>query len=440
LGSGRSRHRICNGEGALTAEGWLPRKLAVVLAGGGARGAYETGVLSYIFDELTGERGRSPRVDFLCGTSVGAINCSFLASHLEDPVQGARRLVDVWTRMQMSDVLGFGFRQTLRLPRVLLGGDDGAGLFDVSPMADFLSKQIPWRAISRNLRRGLLHGLSLSATEVASGRTTLFMQLSAETALPTRAPLRTLIRPVRIGPLHTLASAAIPLLFPPVSIDGQLYVDGAVRQSTPIAPAIRLGASHALVIGTSRAARGDSPQSSVKAPSAAFLLGKMMNALLLDHLDSDVGTVNLLNNIVGTGEAAFGPTFDERFNTAAIRRGGHVLRPIQMLVVRPSQGIGHLAAQYVRQGRLKTGPLLTRRLFKMMDVGVGDDADLTSYFLFDGGFARELVELGRSDAKDMKSEILSFLESAASTEAVGLSPSHATASDGNWSLPPDRPA
>ncbi|MDX2052788.1 MAG: patatin-like phospholipase family protein [Polyangiaceae bacterium] len=418
----------------------MARRLAVVLAGGGARGAYEAGVLSYIFDELTGQRGHAPEVDFLCGTSVGAINCAYLASHLEDPVFGARRLVDVWMNMKMSDVLGFGMRQTLRLPRVLMGGADGAGLFDVSPMADFLSRQIPWRAISRNLRRGRLHGLSLSATEVSSGRTTLFMQLSPETPFPTRAPMRTIIRPTRIGPLHTLASAAIPLLFPPVSIDGQLYVDGAVRQSTPIAPALRLGASHALVIGTSQAAQGDSPKTTVKAPSAAFLLGKMMNALLLDHLDSDVGMVNLLNNIVGTGEAAFGVGFDAQFNAAAARRGGHMLKPIQMLVIRPSQGIGYLAAQYVRQGRLKTGPLLTRRLFQMMDVGVGDDADLTSYFLFDGGFARELVELGRADARAMKSEILGFLDAAESPDPVGLSPGHASSSDGSWSLPPGQNA
>jgi NTE family protein len=413
-----------------------PRRLAVVLSGGGARGAYEAGVLSYVFDELARERGQAPRVDFLCGTSVGAINSAYLAAGLEEPSSGVGKLVDVWSRMHMGDVLGFNLRQTLRLPRVLLGGAEGAGLFDVSPMVDLVSKQIPWRAISRNLRKGRLRGLSVSATEVATGRTTIFMQVAEGTQLPTRAPPRTLIRPARIGPLHALASAAIPLLFPPVPIDGQLYVDGAVRQSTPVAPAIRLGASHALVVGTSRLFRGPLTQAMLQAPSAAFLLGKMMNALLLDHLDSDVGMVNLLNNIVATGEAAYGPEFLEAFNGAAARRGAHRLRPIHMLVIRPSQGIGYLAAQYVRQGRLKASQGLTRRLFKLLDVGVGDDADLTSYFLFDGGFARDLIELGRSDARAMKSEITGFLDSAGSSAPVGLSPSHGTASDGNWSLSP----
>ena len=138
------------------------RRLAVILSGGGARGAYEVGVLWYLFDELTRLRGAPPRVDILCGTSVGAINCAYLAAHLADPVLGMRRLVDVWSSLKLDDVLGFGIRQAISLPRVLLGGAAGAGIFDVSPMARLVQREVPWRAVTRTLKSGVLKALSVS--------------------------------------------------------------------------------------------------------------------------------------------------------------------------------------------------------------------------------------------------------------------------------------
>lgn len=412
------------------------RRLAIILSGGGARGAYEVGVLWYLFDELTRMRGAPPRVDVLCGTSVGAINSSYLAAHLADPVLGMRRLVDVWSTLRLDDVLGFGWRQAMSLPRVLLGGGGGAGIFDVSPMSSLVQREIPWRAITRTMKSGLLKALSVSATEVSTGRTVIFMQTSPGTALPTRAPPRTLIRADRIGPHHALASAAIPMLFPPVQIGSQLYVDGGVRQNTPIAPAIRLGATHVLVVGTSRLIRGvahvrPGPQ---QAPSATFLLGKIMNALLLDHLDNDLGFVNLLNDLLQSGTTGFGDEFVPRLNDAAVMRGGHQFRPIQTLVVRPTEGIGQIAADHIRKGRLRAGPVVTKRLLKLLDVGISDDADLASYLLFDGGFSRRLVDLGRSDAHARRAEILDFL-GAAEDEAPPTSEPHGSGS-GAWTLPP----
>jgi NTE family protein len=414
------------------------RRLAIILSGGGARGAYEAGVLSYVFDELTRLRGAPPRLDILCGTSVGAINCAFLAAHLGDPVLGVRRLRDVWTAMRLDQVLGFNLRQTLRLPRVLLGGGQGTGLFDVSPMAELVRREVPWRAVSRSLRRGELQALSVSATEVSTGRTVIFMQTGPGAELPTRAPPRTLIRAAHIGPQHALASAAIPLLFPPVRIGSQLYVDGAVRQSTPIAPAIRLGATHILVVGTSRLVRGfaHAEPGPSPAPSATFLLGKMMNALLLDHLDSDIGMVNLLNNIATSGVAAYGSGFLERFNGAAARRGAHLLRPISTMVIRPTEGIGKLAAEYIRRDRIRTAPVVTRRLLRSLDVGSSDDADLASYLLFDGDFAATLIELGRSDAHARRAELLSFVGSAEEDAPPPVEPEGTDSGPPSWSPPP----
>jgi NTE family protein len=412
------------------------RRLAIILSGGGARGAYEVGVLWYLFDELTRMRGAPPRVDILCGTSVGAINSSYLAAHLGDPVLGMRRLVDVWSSMRLDDVLGFGWRQAMTLPRVLLGGGSGAGIFDVSPMAALVQREIPWRAITRTMRSGLLKALSVSATEVSTGRTVIFMQTGPGTSLPTRAPPRTLIRADRIGPQHALASAAIPMLFPPVQIGSQLYVDGGVRQNTPIAPAIRLGATHVLVVGTSRLVRGvaHARPGQQLAPSATFLLGKIMNALLLDHLDTDLGFVNLLNDLMQSGQSGFGPEFVTQLNEAAVMRGGHQFRPIETLVVRPTEGIGQIAADHIRKGRLRAGPVVTKRLLKLLDVGISDDADLASYLLFDGGFSRRLMDLGRSDAHARRAELLDFL-GAVEDDAPPDSEPHEGGSSA-WTLPP----
>jgi NTE family protein len=298
-------------------------------------------------------------------------------------------------------------------------------------------REIPWRAIAKTMRSRKLKALSVSATEISTGRTVIFLQTGPSTAMPTRAPPRTLIRAARIGPPHALASAAIPLLFPPVPIGRQLYVDGAVRQNTPIAPAIRLGATHVLVIGTSRMIRGIAPPGPSRAPSATFLLGKMMNALLLDHLDNDIGMVNLLNNVIKSGVAAYGPDFVERVNEAAARRGGHLLRPISTLVIRPTESIGYIAADYVRRGKLRAGPTLSR-MFKLLDIGVGDDADLASYLLFDGEFVRRLIDLGRSDAQARRSELLDFLGAAEEDAPPPVEPEGGDSGAGsaNWTLPP----
>src|SRR6476661_1947646 len=139
-----------------TAQGASERKrrVAMILSGGGARGAYEVGVLWYIFDDLTRLRGAPPRLDILCGTSVGAINACYLAAHLADPVLGLRRLVDLWSELQLPKVLGFSLKQVISLPRLLMGGGgQGTGLFDVRPMADLVQREISWRAVARSLRR-----------------------------------------------------------------------------------------------------------------------------------------------------------------------------------------------------------------------------------------------------------------------------------------------
>ena len=406
--------------------------MAVILSGGGARGAYEVGVLSYVLDGFARLRGGPPRFDILCGTSVGAINACFLGAHLQDPTQGVRRLVDLWTALNLADVLVFGMRQAFNLHRVLLGGGaETVGIFDVRPMAKLIEREIPWRGIARTLRRGHLSALSVSATEVGSGRTVIFMQTGPDGTLPTTAPPRTVIRGALIGPPHALASAAIPILFPQVRIGRELFMDGGVRQNTPIAPALRLGATHVFAIGLSREIRGiGAGIEEAKPPGAAFVLGKILNAFLLDHIQTDFEVLTRVNHLIEDGERAFGPSFLGSINAAAAQRGGFPYRRVETLVVRPSEDLGRLAAAHVRMGKIKGGAMLARQLMNLVDVGEATEADLASYLLFDGTFAKKLIDLGRADAEARKHDIAKFFGSASDD----VDPH--THDSGEWQIPP----
>jgi NTE family protein len=411
------------------------RKVAMVLSGGGARGAYEVGVLSYVLDTFARRRGGAPpRLDMLCGTSVGAINSCFLAAHLGDPTLGVRRLVNLWQELRLEHVLGFGMRQAVALPRVLAGGTEGSGIFDVTPMARLIEREVPWRSIARTLRSGALSVLAVSATEVSAGRTVLFMQTAPSAALPSVAPPRTVIRPAVIGPVHALASAAIPLLFPPVRIGRELFMDGGVRQNTPISPALRLGATHVFVVGLSREVRTlDAPAVAPTAPSAAFVVGKILNALLLDHVQTDIEVLERVNGLLEDATKAMGEGFVDQLNRARAPTA-MPYRRVASLVVRPSEDLGRLASDYVRAGKVKGGTVLTRRLFSILDVGYSTEADLASYLLFDGGFAKTLVDLGRADAEARRHEILEFFGSAAEDHEPDASDDEGA--DG--SMPPPR--
>ena len=393
------------------------RRVAMILSGGGARGAYEVGVLWYVFDELTRMLGAPPRIDILCGTSVGAINASFLAAHLGDPVLGMRRLVELWSELELTRVLGFSLRQVVTLPRVLLGGGEGYGLFDVRPMAELVQREISWRAVSRCLRKHMLRALTVSCTEVSTGRTVVFMQTSPDLTIPSAAPPRTLFCADRIGPQHALASAAIPLLFPPVRIDGELYLDGGLRQNTPIAPALRLGATHIFAIGSSREIEGRvvreaGHQEPARAPGAAFLLGKVLNAFLLDHVDVDIELLTRINNVVVDGTRTYGPGFVDALSAEAKKRNSQEYRYVNCVRVRPSEDIGKLANDHLKRGRLRGDPILTKRLFNVLDMGVQAEADLASYLLFDGPFCRRLIEMGRADAQARRDELVAFFRDA----------------------------
>jgi NTE family protein len=259
----------------------------------------------------------------------------------------------------------------------------------------------------------MLRALTVSCTEVSTGRTVVFMQVSPDLAIPGAAPPRTLFRADRIGPHHALASAAIPLLFPPVRIDGELHLDGGLRQNTPIAPALRLGATHIFAIGSSREVQGRvvleaGHQKASRAPGAAFLLGKVLNAFLLDHVDVDIELMTRINNVLVDGTGAYGAGFPDALSAEARKRGALEYRYVRCMRVRPSEDIGRLANEHLKRGRLRGDPILTKRLFNLLDLGVESEADLASYLLFDGPFCRRLIEMGRADAQARRDELVEF--------------------------------
>jgi NTE family protein len=280
-------------------------------------------------------------------------------------------------------------------------------------MADLVQREISWRSVSRCLRKNMLRALTVSCTEVSTGRTVVFMQVSPDLTVPATAPPRTLFRADRIGPQHALASAAIPLLFPPVRVDDELYLDGGLRQNTPIAPALRLGARRIFAIGSSREVKGRvvreaGHHESARAPGAAYLLGKILNAFLLDHVDVDIELLTRLNSVILDGTHAYGPGFTEAVSDRARERGAQEYRFVNCMRVRPSEDIGRLANEHLKRGRLRGDPILTRRLFSLLDLGVENEADLASYLLFDGPFCRRLIEMGRADAQARRDELLEF--------------------------------
>lgn len=389
------------------------RRVALILSGGGARGAYEVGVLSHVLDDLARVRGAPPRIDILCGTSVGAINACFLAAYLAEPTLGVRRLVDLWSGLSLPEVLGFGLRHAIGVHRVVLGGGmNGAGLFDVTPMMQLIEREIPWRSVARALRQGRLSALSVAATEVSTGRTVVFMQTAPESALPTVAPSRTAIRGTIIGPVHVMASAAIPILFPPVRIGQELFMDGGVRQSAPIAPALRLGATHVFAVGLSHELRSvDAVARERVPPGAAMVLGKLLDGFLLDHVHDDFEVLSRVNGMIEDGEAVFGPRFLKKVNREVIHRGELPYRRVSSLMVRPSEDLGRIAASVVQRGAARQGGL-TRRILSLLDMGGTNEAELASYLLFDGAYAKRLIELGRADAAARRFEIAEFFGSA----------------------------
>lgn len=369
---------------------------ALVLSGGGARAAYQVGVLLAVKDLLPPQ---SNPFSIISGTSAGAINAVSLASNSDDFQNGVNELNKLWQELTIDHVFRTGWTD-------LLGGVYRFGrsffhegvdfhrplsLLDNSPLNAFLKANINFPNIQQNIDRGVLKAISVAALGYASGNSVNFYQGREELADWER--FRRIGKPVTIGMEHLLASSAIPWIFPTVRIGNEYYGDGAMRQLAPISPALHLGADRIFIIGVSgnrQAPVKERKLPSRHPPSMAQMAGHLLNSAFVDSLEADIEHLDRVNELIEVATAES----KERLE----------LRPVRSLVISPSKAIDKIAGRNVRY--------LPKNLrFFMRSSGATahrGGSVISSYLLFVQPFVSELIELGYQDAMWEKEAIQQF--------------------------------
>jgi NTE family protein len=405
--------------------------LGLVLTAGGARGAYQAGVLKRI-GEIPSLGDQASPFAIVTGASAGAINGTAVAGGDGTLHEVTTQLAALWSALRVEDVfrtdlVSLGWGATGLLRDMLLGGLLGhtvtQALFDTSPLRVFLRAKLPFGGITDSIRRGHLYAVAVSATSYHSGRSFTFVQ--GRDGHPVWSKSRRVVLPVQITLDHVLASAAIPMVFPPVrvrSAAGDLYFgDGALRLATPFSPAIRLGADRVLAVGvrSQRAAENLTREELATAeesgaadtilppPPLAQICGVFLNAIFLDHLDADLDHLRRMNELI----VAYG---DPRVR-APVRQPVRVSEPMRLvtpLVVSPSEDLAMIAQRFAHRM-----PRVVRWVLDGLGTPDAQSADLMSYLLFDAAYTRALVEIGHRDAGERIDEIEEFLRAGRAASA-----------------------
>ncbi len=398
-----------------------PPVTGLALAGAAALGAYQVGVLSHLVEEVGLDTARPPTFDVLSGTSAGAIHAAAIASSADDLVACVTRLRDLWSGLRLEQMLRPSALELLAMTNDLTGGRPAStralralgargGLVDAQPVARLCEAAVDGAAIGEHLRAGRLRAIAVAVTEVSSGRAVVFHQA----AVPCRPGTSSAMQAVQLTARHVLASAAVPLLFPAVAIDGELYCDGGLRQMVPLSPALHFGVSRLLVVSAAPppSLASEGPARRAFASSPLYLAGKALQALFTDGIASDLDRVTQLDRVLAAGERRFGAGFVEQLGQELEAMGAPALHRVSSMHVAPSRDLGELAAAHVRD------PSFTRRLHGaaariLCWIADGEPAragDLLSYLLFDGGFADTLIQLGRADARARHDELVAFFD------------------------------
>lgn len=382
------------------------RKTGLILTGGGARAAYQVGVLqavSSILTEVEFPAAKNP-FDIICGTSAGAINATALACRADHLQEGMQVLLDFWQHCRVeqiyrADSLGV-IRSGAKWLSLLSFGwllrkwhaNPPSALLDNTPLVTLLHRLLDLPRLDSALTSGALQALAVTASSYTEGRHLTFYQ-SAQGIQPWQRMQRVSV-PAQIGVEHLLASSAIPLIFPAVPIycdhKREYFGDGSMRQLAPISPAIHLGANKILVVGAGRLTEPPPKLDGAAAyPSLAQIAGHAMSSIFLDGLAVDIERVQRINQTLAL-------LTEEQLKKTS-------LRPVDMLMISPSERLDEIASRHV--GSL---PLPIRTLLAGIGATEIRGAALASYLLFEASYTSELIELGWKDTMALKSDVLAF--------------------------------
>ncbi|MEZ4445751.1 MAG: patatin-like phospholipase family protein [Polyangiaceae bacterium] len=375
--------------------------IGLVLSGGGARGAYEVGVLCYIADQLP---HLLDRVTVITGTSVGAVNAIHLASYGLSRT-GVHRLADLWSHLRIDELIGVAPLNMLRLVgtaplRFVKKGlrSPAAGLLRADPLWKLIAREADWIGLGMHLSRGRFDAVALSGTDIRSGETHVWVQGNGPAVKALRGPTPKsdfIAVPTKLGLRHVLASAAIPLLFPPIQIGGGWYMDGGVRQNTPLGPALHFGAESLLIVSVRGARHED--VTSTRFPGVGQIIGKLLDSIFLDRVSLDLDRLRRINDVVEAAES-LGDDERSRFRDTLKAAGRPTYRTIRHASVSPSEDLGLIAARVIRESKDIPNMSFIRVLSALFEDDERASGDAASFLLFDSRFARTLLELGKADA------------------------------------------